>query len=70
MNRLASMFAAWLLAGGVAMAADESGIPWKSLDAASQELLEGQKEHWEELPPARQRAMAEGAERWLAMSEE
>ena len=33
----------------------------------SQALLAGQKDRWDSLPPERQRAMAEGAKRWLEM---
>jgi hypothetical protein len=46
-----------------------ASLPWDSLNAAQQQLLQGQRAGWDTLPAARQRALARGAERWLSMDE-
>lgn len=49
--------------------ANVESVPWDSLDAATQSLLAGQRDGWDRLPAARQRVIADGAARQLAMSD-
>jgi hypothetical protein len=68
MSKRASILPALVLA--LAMPAfagePEGGVAWDSLDGETRSLA-GQEAGWDELPPERQRAMADGAKRWLAM---
>ena len=52
-----------------AESAPAEGVDWDSLDAATQALLAGQKPLWNSLPAERQRMLADGAARSLAMSD-
>lgn len=45
------------------------GVDWESLDAATRELLAGQRPLWNSLPAERQRMLVAGAARSLAMSD-
>src|SRR4030095_3674645 len=69
MNKFATLLLALLVLGAVPAIAEEAsaGVSWGALDESSQALLAGQKDRWDSLPPERQRAMAEGAKRWLEM---
>ena len=69
MNKRASILLAGILCMAAPAVADEAaaGVAWDVLDREAQALLAGQQERWATLPPERQRAMAEGAQRWLAM---
>jgi hypothetical protein len=42
-------------------------LAWKSLAPEQQQLLQGHARDWDTLPPARQHALARGAQRWLQM---
>lgn len=48
--------------------ADEERVAWDSLDTATQSLLAAQRDGWDTLPAARQRSIADGAARLIAMS--
>lgn len=47
--------------------ADPGAVAWDALAAPTQALLAGQSGSWATLPPGRQHALANGAQRWLAL---
>src|SRR5262245_45874778 len=51
-------------------ASDQTGVQWEQLTNEQRQLLGNVQADWNKLPPQRQRALARGAERWLAMGEE
>ena len=73
MNKLAPILVAWLAdrrpAGPCRGTGWMPALPGNRSTNRTQHLLAGQKERWESLPPERQRAMADGAERWLSMND-
>lgn len=48
-------------------ARDAVGLSWQELSADQQQLLGGMQEQWNQLPPGRQIALANGAKRFLRM---
>jgi hypothetical protein len=44
-----------------------AGVSWQQLSIEQRELLAGMHEQWGQLPPGRQRALANGAKRFLRM---
>lgn len=61
------VFAAERMAPAVANAAP---LTWSELNPAQQDLLQKFAPDWEQLPAARQRALARGAARWLGMRDD
>jgi len=60
--------------GAFAGAEPPAGAPpaplaWGALDPAQREVLKPYADQWASFPPARQRAMARGAQRWLNMDD-
>jgi len=45
-----------------------AGVPWSSLSPDQQRLLSRMSGQWDQLPPQRQQALADGGQRWLNMS--
>lgn len=56
--------------GHLSAIADSPGIKWQELTQEQREMLSRFEERWEQLPLARQRKLAEGAERWAKMTPE
>jgi hypothetical protein len=55
---------------GGASAPGAAAVPWTSLSEDQQRLLSRMSGQWDQLPPQRQQALANGSQRWLGMSQD